>query len=176
MTTMKMSGKNRMYFTLSVTLFVSLLLAGEFFTGGVVIHHLLAQADMPGISNWWGLLTLPLLAWLLFPMVDAQSGLFGFSAPTMMRFLGAAIYGAIMAASFELGFDDATGNFLLILIPVGIFYPLYRGEMVVGFVLGMTYTFGGVLPLGAAAFVAVPSLLLHKIARLAYKKIKPAPQ
>jgi general stress protein CsbA len=168
--------RNKLYFTATVALLVALLLAGEFFTGGVVTHHLLAQADMPGISNWWGLVSLPLLAWLLFPSDGTNgpnSGLFGFSTVTMSRFVGAIFYGAIMAASFEFGFDEATGNFVLILIPVGIFYPLYRGELVVGFVMGLTYTFGGILPLGAAAFVAIPSLLLHSAGRFIFKKFKP---
>ena len=41
-------------------------LAWEHFHGGVVSHHLLNRADLPAISNAWGAVFLPALAWFLF--------------------------------------------------------------------------------------------------------------
>jgi hypothetical protein len=42
-----------------------------------------------------------------------------------------------------------------------------------GFILGMVYTFGGILPIAAAAVVAAVSLLLHPVARFVVRKVKP---
>ncbi|MFK7865429.1 MAG: hypothetical protein AB8B95_14525 [Pseudohongiellaceae bacterium] len=169
--------KQRIQFTLGVAGFVALLLAGEIIKGGVVTHHLLASADMPGISNWWGMLSVPALAWILFPAnesAQSESTWLGFPEAMVLRFMAAIAYGAIMAAGFEFGRDEITSNMLLILFPVGIFYPLYRGELVVGFVMGMTYTFGGVLPVAAAGVVGIASLLTHWLACLVMRKFTAA--
>ena len=40
-------------------------LAWEHLHGGVASHHLLNRADLPAISNAWGALFLPALAWVL---------------------------------------------------------------------------------------------------------------
>ena len=47
----------------------------------------------------------------------------------------------------------------------GLFLPVYRGEYVLGFVLGMTFTFGAILPTAAAAFVAIVSAIAHYLVR-----------
>ena len=39
-------------------------LAWEASHGGIQSHHLLARADLPAVSNLWGLATLPALGWL----------------------------------------------------------------------------------------------------------------
>ena len=41
-----------------------LILLWEYFNGGVVSHNLLAREDLPAFSNFWGLLTVPLLFWI----------------------------------------------------------------------------------------------------------------
>ena len=167
--------KERLQFTLMAVLFVSALLSVEFFTDGVVTHNLLASEDLPGISNWWGLLSLPLLAYLLFPRSDAEQSslaVFGFSSKTAIRFVVAIIYGASMAASFEFSYDQTTEIFLLMLFVIGVFLPLYRSEFVVGFVIGMSYTFGAVIPIGVAALVALSSSVLHSTVRFVISKLR----
>jgi hypothetical protein len=39
------------------------ILAWEYLNGGFRSHHLLANPDLPAVSNWWGLLVIPLLTW-----------------------------------------------------------------------------------------------------------------
>jgi hypothetical protein len=46
---------------------VALHLGWEWSQGGIASHHFLADSSMPAISNAWGLLWLPLLAWLYAP-------------------------------------------------------------------------------------------------------------
>lgn len=43
---------------------VTVLLGWEWSQGGIISHHLLADPSMPAMPNAWGLLWLPLLAYL----------------------------------------------------------------------------------------------------------------
>lgn len=70
-----------------------------------------------------------------------------------------------MAASFELGVDPVTSGLFMGLVLVALALPIYRAEYVLGFVMGMTLTFGGVLP----ALVATVFASLSFLARLAYR-------
>ncbi len=49
--------------TIAITAVMALLLGWQHLDGGVPAHHLLADPALPALSNWWGLLTLPALAW-----------------------------------------------------------------------------------------------------------------
>jgi len=52
-----------------VTVIISVLVLGfllwDYFNGGVPSHHILHQKDLPTISNWWNLLLMPILIWIL---------------------------------------------------------------------------------------------------------------
>ena len=50
---------------LAALVFAAAHLTYEHFTGGVRSHHVLNRPDLPAISNWFGLLTLPLLGVVL---------------------------------------------------------------------------------------------------------------
>jgi hypothetical protein len=64
-------------------------------------------------------------------------------------------------------------DFVLVLFAIGAVFWLYRGELIKWFSMGMTYTFGGVIPIAAAAIAAVISLLLHPAACCVFRKLKP---
>lgn len=57
---------------LGAFIITSLFVLWEYSNGGVVTHHLLARPDLPGISNWWGLLTIPLLTWLTLTLIQRR--------------------------------------------------------------------------------------------------------
>ena len=136
-------------YPIGALLFVGVCLALEHFDGGVVSHHLLNSSDMPAFSNWWGLLSLPLLGVLFANRAAAtQSESRLLNAPTNMLagFVGALIYGAMMATTFSMGAESLTGTLFMGLLLIALILPVYRVEYVFGFVVGMTYTFGGVLP------------------------------
>jgi hypothetical protein len=48
---------------------------------------------------------------------------------------------------------------------VALFLPIYRAESVLGFVLGMTFAFGSVLPILFGSIVALLSALLYQYVR-----------
>ena len=56
-----LNSRTKIVMTSIVTVFVLGLLLLENFQGGVKSHHLLARKDMPAISNWWGLLIVPIM-------------------------------------------------------------------------------------------------------------------
>ncbi|ALO44879.1 hypothetical protein [Pseudohongiella spirulinae] len=173
-----MTEPNRFPILLSVA--VILLAAGhlgfEHFTGGVRSHNLLNDPDLPAISNWLGLITLPAIAVILglrvrtYPApapAPAPARLLGLPRPMLVALVGALFYGAAMATSFWLGAENITFGALVGLFVCALVFPVYRAEYILGFVVGMTATFGGVLPLIVALVVAVISFL----SRLLFGKV-----
>lgn len=92
----------RIYLTLFVLLAELAHLAWEHFHGGVVSHNILNRRDLPAISNLWGALLLPALAWFLsgFTQKRMRSQCEGRLAATtlpmsvIVGFLGPLLYGA----------------------------------------------------------------------------------
>lgn len=157
----------RVWATGLVTLLIWGLLAWEHLHGGVPSHSLLARDDMPAISNAWGGVLLPVLTWLLLgrigrrllrePQADASTR--ALRAGT--GFLGALLFGVLLSVFFTTGHEQVTSRMVVALIPLALLFPIYRAEYVLGFVLGMTCTFGAVLPLGFAGVVVLMAAVVH---------------
>lgn len=163
-----------MYFTLSFALFALLHLSIEFFNGGVQVHYPLMRDDLPAISNWWGLMLLPLFAWFSYSHAqkgDTHQALFGLSRAAFYRLGGAFLFGLMLAGSFELSLGQTPLILLLCLFLAGAAFPIYRVEFALGFILGMTFTFGAVIPSVVAGIVALSSLFLHTIRRAATRML-----
>jgi hypothetical protein len=149
--------------------FAALHLAYEHFTGGVQSHNLLNRPDLPAISNWLGLVTLPLLGVVLGLRIRSHPSparFVGMPRPVLTALAGAFLYGGVLAASFELGASGITSVAFIGLFVVALALPVYRAEYVTGFVTGMTVTFGGVLPLLVAVVVASFSFVVRYSLRL----------
>ena len=143
-------------------LFSAAHLAFEHFNGGVQSHHLLQRADMPSISNWLGLAILPLLGVVLGLRLRAQpvsAGPAGIPRTILVAFAVALLYGAALAVSFELGPNAFTSVAFFGLFVCALAFPVYRAEYILGFVVGMTFTFGAVIPLLVALVVGTVSLV-----------------
>lgn len=165
--------KIRLYFTALVTVAIWSLLVWNHFHGGVPSHHIAADKDMPAISNWCGALLLPLLTWLLlhriqrrvFASQEEASAIPGALRHVVYRFVGALLFGVLIAVLFTFGYNDVTGNLVLGLLPLAILFPLYRAECLLGFVLAMTFTFGAVLPTAFGSFLILVGLVLYRFVR-----------
>jgi hypothetical protein len=148
-------------------------LAWEYFHGGVMAHHFLNSKDMPAISNWWGVLLVPALTWFLAGRIErrlaGQEG-GGLRVPPSIwaGFAGALAYGAMLALSFKLQVGD-TGLIFLGIFALSLVLPTYRAEYVLGFVLGMAFTFGAILPTIIASVVAAISALVHWVLRAVWR-------
>ncbi|MEE4301308.1 MAG: hypothetical protein V2J24_17845 [Pseudomonadales bacterium] len=145
--------------------FAALHLATEYASGGVVSHHLLADPELPAVSNWFGLLTLPLLGAFAADRIARRE-----PGRARRRSIAAALlalgWGAALAFAFELGADGVAEGLFLGLFVLALFLPLHRAECLAGFVLGMTVTFGGVLPVLVAGVVATASWVFAAVRRL----------
>ena len=158
----------QIYATLLVGIFIGSVLLWEQFHGGVISHHILQRKELAGISNWWGLLLLPLLCWISFynmhkrvKKLKADEQIVRIEIKQMaIGFIGALIYGISLATAFSFENTLFLDYQVDCLIPLLLFVPMYRSEYILGFVLGMTVTFGAVLPLGFALIVVIPSAII----------------
>jgi hypothetical protein len=169
----------RVPFTAALTVAYLALLGWQHLHGGVPGHSFLARDDMPVISNWWGALVIPALTWFLLGLLHARLSKVGDAVRTahevrvaLLAFSGAMIYGAIMAVGFSTGRTEVSSQLFRALPVLGLLLPLFRAEYVLGFVLGLTYTFGAVLPLVIASAVAAVSAILHLTVVRAFRAIR----
>lgn len=159
----KMFSALRLYGTGIVTIAVWSLLLWNYFHGGVPSHHILARKDLPEISNWWGAVVLPLLTWFLLTRIqkriltgkEEDSPTATFPMPILYAFAGALVFGILLSVFFTLRYAEIPGYMLQGIFLLALFLPLYRAEYVLGFFLGMTYTFGAVLPIGIGSIIAL---------------------
>ena len=161
----------RLYFTGIVTTAIWLLLLWTHYNGGVQSHHLLHREELPAISNWWSGLLIPALCWGLLYRVQKrlmQVPQWSAEAPVLLKkslygFTAALCYGALIALAFTLKIDSVPGYLILGVLFIALFYPVYRAECVLGFILGMTVTFGAFIPTIVAAIFAIPAYLISRI-------------
>ena len=144
-------------------------LAWEHFHGGIRSHHLLNRADLAAISSAWGIVFLPALAWFLSGRVPVRA-----TSPLVIQRIGVAFFGSLavgvaLSVAFTNGFADVSAAIFLGMLLCGLILRVYRGEYVLGFVLGMSFTFGAMLPTLAAVFVSAVSALAHYAVHPAFR-------
>ena len=171
--------KTSIYFTLIVTIAIWSLLAWQHYHGGVPSHHILHREDLPAISNWWGGLLLPLLTWFLVYRIQKRMIRGNIENPltpshrikTLYGFIGALFFGILLSILFILGYSGILGYMILALLLFGLFFPIYRAEYLLGFVVGMTFTFGAVLPTVFGSILVLLSAMLYLYVRPGVSKI-----
>lgn len=145
-------------FTALVALFEAAHLAWEQLHGGIVSHHLLNDASLPAIWNGWGLLVLPALAWIASGRAfHSVRGAWRLRVPFARALLVAALAGGALSAAFAFGREDIAGGVLIGLLLAAVVVRAYRVECLLGFVLGMAYTFGAILPTLIGGSIALVS-------------------
>lgn len=122
-------------------------LAWEYTHGGVASHHLLANPDMPAVSNWWGLLLLPYLGWLASHNAIRRAGSDDAAAArSLAGFMVALLVGLALSLSFKAGLESVSSGIFLAALASGLLLRTYRAECILGFVLAMTFVLGSILP------------------------------
>ena len=156
-----------------VTILIFGLLFWEHFHGGVPGHHILQQKDLPAISNWWGGLLLPALTWILLGRIekrrkkqDSLNQQAKNQNITIIRlFLLGLILGILIAVSFTNGYKLFLDNVPYVFLVLSLAFPIYYAEFILGFILGMTYTFGAILPTLFILIIAALGFLIYKFIR-----------
>lgn len=155
-------------------------LGWEYGQGGIKSHHLLNQANLPAISNGWGLALLPVLTWVLLGRLQQRFAAAAIvperakraTGYAVMGFIGALLYGLAIATAFTQQLDDLAAALFFGMPVLAILLPVYRPEIMLGFVLGMTLTFGAILPTLIAGVLAVVSGVIHFIFQQARRLIR----
>jgi MFS family permease len=161
--------KARLYFTIIVTIAIWLLLIWDYYHDGVPTHHLLQQEDLPGFSNWLGGILIPLLTWFLLHRIHKRisnnTTVVKFPSTIVYTFLGALTFGILLSVFFTLQYSDLPFYMIVSLVLLALFYPIYRAECFLGFVIGMLFTFGGVLPIIIITILSLIGVFLYRIVR-----------
>jgi hypothetical protein len=80
-------------------------------------HHILANKDLPTISNGWGALLLPLLTWFLLYRIQKRAfgnkNGYGQASKYLLSALyglaGALLFGILLSTFFTFGYADVCG-------------------------------------------------------------------
>ena len=81
-----------------------------------------------------------------------------------MRFIRALVFGILLSVFFTM-WSPAPGYMMLGAILLSFFFPLYRPEYLLGFILGMSYTFGANLPIIVSLILLIVFLFTYKVIR-----------
>lgn len=149
-------------------------LGWEALHGGIVSHHLLQRADLPGLSNAWGLLILPALAAWAAGRLPRRPARIGHWMPVVLGFALPLLLGAALSLGFSLKLQGLTEVVFFTLLLLALLLPAHRPESLFGFVLGMSWTFGAVLPTLIGGLIAGLSWCVRSAARWAWRVARPA--
>ena len=166
--------KIRLSITAAVTLAIWSLLAWNHYHGGVPSHHILAREDLPSFSNWWGGILIPMLTWFLTFRIqkrlirEANNAVTEVQQKVWLPFFAALLFGILLSVSFALRVSGLPGYMMLSVFALALFFPVYRSEYLLGFILGLVYTFGGVLPILIGSILILGAVVIHKLIRPAF--------
>jgi len=165
----KLSLKSRILFTGIVTLLIWVNLIWDYLHEGVPSHHILHREDLPEISSWWGGIAVPLLTWFLLDRITKRVDNDTTTDTNKLNkiifgFLGALLFGIILSFLFIIG-SNIPGYMMIGAILASFLIPLYKAEFLLGFIIGMTYTFGGILPIAIGILLTVIFTITYKFVR-----------
>lgn len=151
--------RRRLEFTLIAFLLAAAHLAWEHFNGGIRSHHFMGNANYPAMHNAWSLLILPALTWMLTRRVASE----GIPRAAIATFSAALLYGIALSVAFSVGAKPITSALFFSIFGLCFLLPIYRAMSVLGFVFGMTFTFGPFIPLVFAVIFAALSAFAHLV-------------
>lgn len=166
-----------LYFVGAVTASILSILFWDHFHAGVPSHHLLADENLPEISNWWGAISLPLTSYFLLSRIknriilETQANGSHLKRKFLLPFLVSLAFALILAISYTIGHSEISGIMFQALFLIAVLLPVYKSEYLLGFIIGLAYTFGGVLPIVIASFFAILSYAIHVFVIPLFKKM-----
>lgn len=86
-------------------------------------------------------------------------------APFFGFFLTGLVFGILLSTSFTNEYKPFLDNVLYIIIVLSFIIPVYYSEFILGFILGMTYTFGAIIPTVFILIIAVIGLVAYRLIR-----------
>ena len=141
------------------------------------IHYLLHDKSMPGIPNWWGGIVLPFFTYFLLYRINKRylgKVDTGIRKSIIIRFALGLLFAICISVSF-INEIPITDYLMLSLFVLALFFPLYRSEYLLGWVLGASFTFGAIIPIGFGSLLCFAFFLLFKICQGLLKLLKGKP-
>lgn len=173
----KIQSDNLKKLRLIITVIISVLILGlliwDYFHDGVPSHHILDQKNLPAISNWWSAILLPILTWILLGKIKSRienqtkidSQYKSAITRVLVRFSIGLVFGIILSVSFINNYKPFLDNVLYLLLILSFIAPIFFSEFILGFVLGMTYTFGAILPTAFILIMAAIGFVIYRFIR-----------
>ena len=147
----------------------------EYFQGGVVTHYFMQDGSLPGISNWWGLISLPALVWIVLSRIERRKRPYEQNSrnniKVLYRLASSILFGIVVSYLFYI--ESSFLDYLMLgLFTLSLFIPLYFGEYLIGFTIGTMYVFGANIPLIGGCILLLLLLILYKLPRLIIKIVR----
>ena len=167
----KLSLRRRIGITAVVSLLIWCHLAWDYFHGGIPTHFLFHDKDLPGIPNWWGGLVLPIFTWFLLFRIHKRIDNSEISLRSeslrkvILRFFAAALVAIAISVCFMNGIE-VTDYIMGSLFVLAFIFPLYKSEYLLGWVLGSTFSFGAMIPIGFGSILALLFFIFYKTSKL----------
>ncbi len=158
--------KYKVQFTLLSAVIVLVHLLFEYQQGGVITHYFMQDGSLPGISNWWGLLSFPVLVWVVISDMERRNRIGNSrSIIFLYRILGSVIFGVIVSYLFSMN-SYILDYLMMSIFILALFLPLYFGEYLIGFTIGTMYVFGANIPIIGGTILLLILLILYKFPRV----------
>lgn len=155
----------RVVVTAFFTIATVALLLWEYTHDGVPTHYLLASDDMPGLSNWGGLILIPAFSWIVSGRIrqDTMVNESTEKRNILLRGIGFVIIGGIISYSFITNAESDIPVYVTgVLLILSFFLPIYKAECLIGYVLGSVIIFGTIIPVIAGCVLWTLFYLTYK--------------
>ncbi|MEX0275342.1 MAG: hypothetical protein AB3N16_13285 [Flavobacteriaceae bacterium] len=172
---MNLSKRNKYIFVGAVFVLALSHVLWDYFHGGVPEHYLLHRKDMPKFSNWWSVVTIPMFSCIALTVIrrkyqNEETGRTPIPKKVLYGFICAFLLGTLETVLFYT-MEEFAGYPILSTFVVALFLPIHRVYFILGFVLGMTYGFGGVIPILAGVILMGIYVLEYEILRKGFLRL-----
>ncbi|MGB3150723.1 MAG: hypothetical protein WBB27_08665 [Maribacter sp.] len=170
-----LNQKLRLLITAVITILIWGHIGWDYFHSGIPTHYILQSEDMPGIPNWWGGIVLPFFTYFLLHRIQKR-----FNRPESneslkqvgLRFLGGLLFAISISVCFMNGIE-ATDYIMGLIFILAFIFPLYKSEYLLGWVLGASFTFGAIIPIGFGSILCFLFFLIYQLVGVIKKLLIP---
>lgn len=166
----KLSLNRRIFITIAFTVAVWGHIIWDFTHGGIPVHYILQNPNLPGIPNWLGAIVLPFFTWYVLNRIHKRIDKPNFKGipetfeKILFRFFASVLVSATIAICF-MNSIDAMDYIMGALFVMAFIFPLYKSEYLLGWVVGSTLTFGAMIPIVFGSILAGIFFVLYKMPR-----------
>lgn len=161
----QLSQRLRLSLTVIVTLLIWAHISWDYFHGGVPIHYILHSDDMPGIPNWWGGIVLPIFTYFLLYRIALR-----LNKPNNidslklvgLRFMAGLVFAISISVTFLNGIE-VTDYIMGLIFILSLIFPLHKSEFFLGWVLGASFAFGAIIPIGFGGILCLVFFIIYKV-------------